>query len=178
MVEVGLLFGRAPYIARNENDGYFNVEDVEKVITQVLPDTLLSSKDIVQVYTDNKHNPQSLQVEIYDGLIINPDRVFESSWEGHKDENGEDIPAWISFVSSSTPPPNIVKQTCKELGITQKELAERLGVNDGTPAQWSSKGNIPEMAQKFMKTLIENKALKERVSKFSTAFNLIDEARG
>ncbi len=73
---------------------------------------------------------------------------------------------------------NIVKKTCKELGITQKELAERLGVNDGTPAQWSSKGNIPEMAQKSMELLLENEILKNKLNKFKTAFTLIDEARG
>lgn len=73
---------------------------------------------------------------------------------------------------------NIVKKTCQELGITQKELAERLGVNDGTPAQWSSKGNIPEMAQKFMEQLIENKTLKEQVKMFTDALNMLDKARG
>jgi len=72
---------------------------------------------------------------------------------------------------------NIVKKTCKELGITQKELAERLGVNDGTVRQWSSQTKPPEWAIKFMNVLIENKLLNERVTKFSTALNMLDEAR-
>jgi transcriptional regulator with XRE-family HTH domain len=38
---------------------------------------------------------------------------------------------------------NLVKKTCRELGITQKELAEKLGVNDGTVRNWASSGNIP-----------------------------------
>lgn len=32
---------------------------------------------------------------------------------------------------------NIIKQTCKELGITQKELAEEMRVGENTVSQWS-----------------------------------------
>lgn len=52
---------------------------------------------------------------------------------------------------------NIVKQVCKELGVTQKELAEMIGINDGTIRQWSSKGEVPEWAIKFFDVLIDNK---------------------
>jgi DNA-binding XRE family transcriptional regulator len=36
---------------------------------------------------------------------------------------------------------NLVKRTCKELGITQKELAEIMGVTPHTVTNWS-KGKI------------------------------------
>jgi predicted transcriptional regulator len=58
--------------------------------------------------------------------------------------------------NQSQPEENLVKKTCRELGITQKELAERLGVNDGTPAQWNIKGNIPKWGEHFMNLMIEN----------------------
>jgi DNA-binding XRE family transcriptional regulator len=32
---------------------------------------------------------------------------------------------------------NLVKKTCKELGITQKELAEKIGVTSHTITNWS-----------------------------------------
>jgi len=32
---------------------------------------------------------------------------------------------------------NIVKETAKELGMTQKELAERIGVHEETVSKWS-----------------------------------------
>lgn len=73
---------------------------------------------------------------------------------------------------------NIVKKTCKELGITQKELAELMGVNDGTPAQWSSKGDIPEMAQKFMIALIENKKYKNKLNNVANALKVLDDIKG
>ncbi len=33
---------------------------------------------------------------------------------------------------------NLVKKTCRELGITQKELAERIGVNKNTVSDWAN----------------------------------------
>lgn len=72
---------------------------------------------------------------------------------------------------------NIVKKTCTELGISQKELAEKLKVNDVTVRNWSSKGNIPETSLEFMKLLIENKTLKEKVTKVQTALQLLDDVR-
>jgi len=72
---------------------------------------------------------------------------------------------------------NIVKRVCKELGLTQKELAERLGVNDGTVRKWASQTEPPEWAVKFLHLLLEKERLKERLDKFQKAFDLIDEAR-
>lgn len=54
---------------------------------------------------------------------------------------------------------NIVKHTCKELGMTQKELAEMLEVSQPTVSEWQ-KGNIPKMAQLALELLLENRSLK------------------
>jgi predicted transcriptional regulator len=35
---------------------------------------------------------------------------------------------------------NLVKKTCKELGITQKELAEKIGVSPHTITRWNKDG--------------------------------------
>ncbi|MDR2790236.1 MAG: helix-turn-helix transcriptional regulator [Campylobacteraceae bacterium] len=49
---------------------------------------------------------------------------------------------------------NIVKKTCKELGITQKELAARIRVHEETVSKWS-RGVIdtPEWAIELFKLL-------------------------
>lgn len=73
---------------------------------------------------------------------------------------------------------NIVKKVCKELGITQKELAERMGVNDGTIRKWASQTEPPDWGVKFLRLLLENKKISEQLSMFKEAFNLIDKARG
>lgn len=57
---------------------------------------------------------------------------------------------------------NIVKQTAKELGITQKELAERIGVSQGTLNNMASSG-ASEQVTKALELLLENHRLKKDV---------------
>lgn len=54
---------------------------------------------------------------------------------------------------------NIVKLTCKELGMTQKELAEMLEVQPTAVSNWAN-GQIPKMAQLALELLLENRSLK------------------
>ena len=84
----------------------------------------------------------------------------------------EEVRQWIKNKDD-----NIVKRTCKELGITQKELAERLGVHLTTVQKWAASEKIPENAEKSIELLVENHRLKTKLDKFTTAFNLIEEAR-
>ena len=49
---------------------------------------------------------------------------------------------------------NLVKKTCRELGITQKELAEQIGVHEVTVRNWSSKGELPENIIKHLNLLV------------------------
>ena len=69
---------------------------------------------------------------------------------------------------------NIVKKTCKELGITQKELAERLEVPQPTMARWQS-GEIPKMAKLALELLVENKVIKEKLHIFKQAHKIASE---
>ena len=69
---------------------------------------------------------------------------------------------------------NIVKRTCKELGITQKELAERLGVSPASISDWG-KGNIPKMTQLALELLMKNKDLEEKLNIFKQAHKIASE---
>ena len=71
---------------------------------------------------------------------------------------------------------NIVKRVCRELGITQRELAERMGVSQNMPATWSSGAEPSNMAVKFMELLINHEKTKRQLDKFKQGFALIDEA--
>jgi transcriptional regulator with XRE-family HTH domain len=63
----------------------------------------------------------------------------------------------------------IVKQTAKELGITQKELAERMGVTEDTISNWSrGKIETPKWALEMFKLLIKEK-------KFETIKRMISD---
>lgn len=67
---------------------------------------------------------------------------------------------------------NIVKRACKELGITQKELAEMLDVPQSTMARWNS-GEIPRMAQLALELLLENKSLKSDMEILKKAHEIL-----
>ncbi|MFV0481283.1 MAG: helix-turn-helix domain-containing protein [Campylobacteraceae bacterium] len=69
---------------------------------------------------------------------------------------------------------NIVKLTCKELGITQKELAERIGVAEITISQWSRGVNkIPEWAITIFGLLSELKEYKNKDKAIQEAIKLL-----
>lgn len=72
---------------------------------------------------------------------------------------------------------NMVKLTTNELGITQRELAERMGVHQNMPAKWSSGDEPSQMAVKFMELLLEHEKIKRQLDKFKQGFALIDEAK-
>ena len=67
---------------------------------------------------------------------------------------------------------NIVKRTCKELGITQKELAEKLDIPQSTMARWQS-GDIPKMSKLALELILENKELKDDMNILKKAHKIL-----
>ena len=68
---------------------------------------------------------------------------------------------------------NIVKRVCKELGITQRELAERMKVNEVTVRQWSSKGEVMPNVEVTLNLLLENHRLKAQLKDLKSFAELI-----
>jgi transcriptional regulator with XRE-family HTH domain len=71
---------------------------------------------------------------------------------------------------------NLVKKTCRELGITQKELANLTGFKEQTIRNWSSSKDFPEYSRAFFKVLIQNKKYEEAIyhyMKFSDTMSSI-----
>jgi transcriptional regulator with XRE-family HTH domain len=73
---------------------------------------------------------------------------------------------------------NLVKKTCRKLGITQKELARQMGVSDSTVRHWNSNNDFPDMAKNFMQLILENSELKNKFKKVENFLFLIDELKG
>ncbi len=66
---------------------------------------------------------------------------------------------------------NLVKKTCRELGITQKELAERIGYGYSTIKAVASDGTMSEAIQKALELLLTNYQLEQKLSE-STEFKI------
>ena len=65
-------------------------------------------------------------------------------------------------------------KTCYELGVTQKELAERLGVTPSSISDWA-KGNIPKMTKMALELLIEKRGLEKKLNIFKEAHRIANE---
>ena len=68
---------------------------------------------------------------------------------------------------------NIVKQTCKELGVTQKELAEMIGAAEATVRNWSAGKDVPLWAIKSIALIKENKKNSEIIETLKKLQKLI-----
>lgn len=67
---------------------------------------------------------------------------------------------------------NIVKLTCKELGITQKELAERIGISETSVTNWAREATpIPEWATKMLPLLSKEQKLNKIISLIKSEIN-------
>ncbi|MGP1450194.1 MAG: helix-turn-helix domain-containing protein [Wolinella sp.] len=68
---------------------------------------------------------------------------------------------------------NIVKKACEELGITQKELADLMGIHFTTFSKW--KDGIPKSSEITINLLIENRALKRKLAQAGEALRSLKE---
>lgn len=69
---------------------------------------------------------------------------------------------------------NIVKKVCKELGITQKELAEMLEMQPSAVSNWNS-GKIPKMVEILLNQMLELKECKDKLKKLQNFKELLNE---
>ena len=68
---------------------------------------------------------------------------------------------------------NLVKKTCRELGITQKELAKKIGITEKTISSWvNSKTKIPNNFLRMTELLKIENSYKEILKALSKTDNL------
>jgi DNA-binding XRE family transcriptional regulator len=58
---------------------------------------------------------------------------------------------------------NLVKKTCRELGITQKKLAEKIGITESGLKTAISKNNFSMQIKKNIELLLENQRLQNEL---------------
>ncbi len=61
---------------------------------------------------------------------------------------------------------NIVKKVCRELGITQRELAERIGMSADSLNNAVNQNKISKMAENSINLILENESLKNELKKY------------
>lgn len=71
---------------------------------------------------------------------------------------------------------NIVKPVCAELDITQRELAERIGMSADSLNNAVSSGKISQQTQKFLNFILEHEVLKKELLKYENLKKALKEA--
>lgn len=69
---------------------------------------------------------------------------------------------------------NIVKDICKELSITQKELAAILEVPEGTVSSWAVKNEIPRLGKKAIEFYIQSQESRKIIESYKSFVKLLD----
>jgi DNA-binding transcriptional regulator YiaG len=70
---------------------------------------------------------------------------------------------------------NIVKDVCKELNITQKNLAKILEVPEGTVSSWAVKNEIPRLGKKAIEFYIQNQKNQKIVDSYKVFLGLVKD---
>lgn len=68
---------------------------------------------------------------------------------------------------------NVVREVCKELDITQKQLAEILEVPEGTVSSWAVKNEIPRLGKKAIEFYIQNQKNQKIVDSYRSFMELL-----
>ena len=71
---------------------------------------------------------------------------------------------------------NIVKKVCGELGITQRELAERIGMSADSLNVAVSNNKISKMTEAAVNLVLEVESLKKELSKYENLKNALKDA--
>jgi len=68
---------------------------------------------------------------------------------------------------------NVVKEVCKELQITQKQLAEILEIPEGTVSSWAVKNEIPRLGKKAIEFYIEKSRNQKIIDSYKSFVELL-----
>lgn len=71
---------------------------------------------------------------------------------------------------------NIVKKVCAELGITQRELAERIGMSADSLNNAVNQNKISKMAETAINLVLEVETLKKELSKYENLKSALKDA--
>lgn len=71
---------------------------------------------------------------------------------------------------------NVVRDICKKLNITQKELAKILEIPEGTVSSWAVKNEIPRLGKKAIEFYMESVKHQKVIESFKEFTNLVQKA--
>lgn len=133
MKEIYKLYDYIPLAVRKEDLGYQEKEEMEHILRNICEQTLIPPSAISSVYL---YNNQDIEVTTYKGVLkavkYSPsDNITYLLHEDTANDGENNVYLNFSFIESEDEQPNIIKSTCKQLGLTYKELGMAIGYSEG-----------------------------------------------
>ena len=132
----------------------YMVKFTQEVVKQLNSrDWILDASDVVKWIDTNEQKPEELKTELT--LVTKQALSLKKT------------------STSNTKKSNIVKSVCKELEITQKQLAEILEVPEGTVSSWAVKNEIPRLGKKAIEFYTQSHKNQKIVDSYKDFMHLL-----
>ncbi len=119
-------------------------------------DWILSASDVLQWIDEHCDIPKEFQEPTYQQPAIKKQKALNNTSKKQKKHKA-----------------NVVKDICKELSITQKQLAEILEVPEGTVSSWAVKNDIPRLGKKAIEFYINSQKNQKIVDSYRSFIDLL-----
>ncbi len=140
----------------------------------------LSSKELAEKYAEQFMRDVVRALHTRDWILSASDVLewIEKHCEIPKEKHNEEKPKIKVKAANNTKKAkknksNVVKDICKELDITQKQLAEILEVPEGTVSSWAVKNEIPRLGKKAIEFYIQNRKNQKIVDSYRSFIELL-----
>lgn len=156
------------------SDLKFAEENATKYMSEVVKklnsrDWILNASEVQLWIDDNKEEQEEV-------IKLVPSNNTKESLPDNKieDKSTRQIrKKGVNKSSSSSKKTNIIKEICKELEITQKQLSEILEVPEGTVSSWAVKNEIPRLGKKAIEFYIQNTKNQKIIDSYKSFVNLL-----
>lgn len=157
-----MIHGKIPYEIRKPEQGYLSVDDVEHILEKAWIETGAKDfprvDDVEKIFLDNR-DVSDLLLTVYKGCVYPEKTIYLNA----ETANGHFLGTIAIAFESGSIKPNIVKETCKELGLTYKELGEAIGYSEPAIKKAVQTNKVSEPMQKAIDLYIETISLKEKL---------------
>ena len=165
------LFGVILYTLRESDKPIYNQQTIEKYLVEHYGSKEEAIQDVIEVFHDDKHcgNMMHIETKSESGTFWYPKREGDTDEELENFMHDSDSVGLIFQVAYRyRQQDNIVKLTCKELGITYRELGEAIGYGGDSLRNIASKVEVSEPLTKAIELYKENLALKAQLQDCNT----------
>jgi hypothetical protein len=158
----GKIFGSIPYEVREKDTPIYKESEVEKYLIKYFGSKQRVLDEVVRIFHDDKHQ----------GNILNITTEFTKDEKWYGDDNYNICLVMENMFEKQ----NIIKKTCKELGLTYAQLAEQIGYSEPAIKKAIANENVSEPMQKSILLYLRTLELEKQLEDYTILKSAIKKA--